>query len=262
MQRPLSARVKEALKKDGSFKKLIEEKTHPSPGWLLYDSIASIAILIIVFLLHLSPVFAYFETLAVFSALAVFLSFCTQYLIPQLRRPHPFGVLTKSILRAAEYKRYEVSARTQETWFERVVIVLQRLQSFLLYPVVVLCMMSASADYLCARLGIWWGALVLTVAAGKLARLSFYDLPTISWSVFLGFMFSYFELAEMNESIVLSTYIISAIVPKAKEIFLKTNFYLTYTAPWNVLWGSSFHVAIHPLVFPRMSPTPGPIHSN
>ena len=36
-----------------------------------------------------------------------------------------------------------------------------------------------------------------------------------------------------------------------KEALLKFSFMLVYLVPWNVFWGSTLHVALHPFVIPR-----------
>ena len=36
------------------------------------------------------------------------------------------------------------------------------------------------------------------------------------------------------------------------ELYLKFKFILTYTAPWQILWGSAFHAFAQPVSVPRI----------
>lgn len=250
----LFVRVKKAskAKKSNWLRELLIDSTEtPSIPWLLYDSVATLIIILLVFLLHLSVVFNNTITLAVFSSLALFCAFLTLVIIPQLRRPFPFSFVAEPILTPAEYGRFEVSGHAKITWFEQATMVLVGLQKFLFFPVVTICMVSLSADYLRARFGVWLGAFVLTIAGGKLGRMCFTDYNTFAYTLPFALMLFNYELSSVSESIVLDTFLISIFVPKIKEAMLKLSFYIVYTAPWNTMWASLFHVLMHPLSLPH-----------
>ena len=96
-------------------------------------------------------VYARMQTTGVFAGLYLLSAFVTRRIIPGLRRHFPFLVLRQPILQSAEADSVNLSGPAKVTWFEMTTAVLNRLQAFLFAPVVVLCMISQSADILATR---------------------------------------------------------------------------------------------------------------
>ena len=91
------------------------------------------------------------QTTGVFAGLYLLSALVTRRIIPGLRQHFPFLVLRQPILQSAEADSVNLSGPAKVTWFERTTAILNRLQAFLFAPVVVLCMISQSADVLATR---------------------------------------------------------------------------------------------------------------
>ncbi|XP_077781916.1 pecanex-like protein 2 isoform X3 [Podarcis muralis] len=71
-------------------------------------------------------------------ALAWTVGFITHYLIPQLRKHHPWLWISHPILKNKEYQQRELRGAAHLMWFERLYVWLQCFEKYILYPAIIL----------------------------------------------------------------------------------------------------------------------------
>uniref|UniRef100_H3BC49 Pecanex-like protein n=1 Tax=Latimeria chalumnae TaxID=7897 RepID=H3BC49_LATCH len=188
-------------------------------------------------------------------ALAWTVGFVTHYLLPQLRTQHPWLWISHPILKNKEYREYEVKDAAQLMWFERLYVWLQCVEKYVLYPAVILNALTLDGFSISKRkkLGIHCDVLLLTVAGVKLLRSSFCNptnhFITLSFTV----IFFQFDHIGISETFLLDFFLMSIIFSKLWDLLHKLQFVLTYIAPWQIAWGSSFHVFAQLFAIPHNS---------
>ncbi|XP_072136460.1 LOW QUALITY PROTEIN: pecanex-like protein 2 [Mobula birostris] len=204
------------------------------------------------------------STTTVFLSLKPFLSFVlytlagtvgflTHYLLPRLRTQVPWFCFAHPLLKAKEYNQFEVQDAAQLMWFERVYVWLLCLEKYAIYPAVVLNALTNDAFSLSShkKLGIHCDVLMMTVAGMKLLRSSFcnptYQYVTLSFTV----LFFQFDCRSASETFLLDFFLMSIIFSKLWDLQHKLQFILTYTAPWQIAWGSAFHAFAQPFAVPH-----------
>ncbi|XP_077024470.1 pecanex-like protein 2 isoform X2 [Tamandua tetradactyla] len=184
-----------------------------------------------------------FLSIALF-ALAGAVGFVTHYMLPQLRKHHPWMWISHPILKNKEYQQQEVRDIAHLMWFERLYVWLQCFEKYILYPAIILNALTIDAFSISnyRRLGTHWDIFLMVVAGMKLLRTSFCN--PVHQFVTLGFtvIFFHFDYKDISESFLLDFFAVSILFSKLGDLLHKLQFVMTYVAPWQMAWGSSFHV--------------------
>ncbi|KAM9211743.1 pecanex-like protein 2 [Dugong dugon] len=176
--------------------------------------------------------------------LAGTVGFLAHYLLPQLRKRRPWMWISHPVLKNREYQQSEVTDIAQLMWFERVYVWLQCFEKYILYPTIILNALTIDAFLISnyRRLGTHWNIFLMIVAGMKLLRTSFcnpvHQFVTLSFTV----IFFHFDYKDVSESFLLDFFMMSILFSKLGDLLHKLQFILTYVAPWQMAWGSSFHV--------------------
>ncbi|KAM8956654.1 pecanex-like protein 2 isoform 3-T3 [Lycaon pictus] len=177
-------------------------------------------------------------------ALAGSVGLVTHYMLPQLRKHHPWMWISHPVLKNKEYQQREVRDVAHLMWFERLYVWLQCFEKYILYPAIILNALTIDAFSISnyRRLGTHWDILLMVVAGMKLLRTSFCN-PAHQF-IHLGFtvIFFHFDYKDISESFLLDFFMVSILFSKLGDLLHKLQFVMTYVAPWQMAWGSSFHV--------------------
>ncbi|XP_059026422.1 pecanex-like protein 2 isoform X2 [Mustela lutreola] len=181
---------------------------------------------------------------SVAAVLSFAISASTVFLSLRLRKHHPWMWIAHPILKNREYQQREVRDVAHLMWFERLYVWLQCFEKYILYPAIILNALTIDAFSISnyRRLGTHWDVFLIIVAGMKLLRTSFCN-PAPQF-VHLGFtvIFFHFDCKEISESFLLDFFMVSILFSKLGDLLHKLQFVLTYVAPWQMAWGSSFHV--------------------
>ncbi|CAM4536369.1 unnamed protein product [Lepidochelys olivacea] len=177
-------------------------------------------------------------------ALAWTVGFVTHYILPQLRKHHPWLWISHPILKNKEYHQREVRDAARLMWFERLYVWLQCFEKYILYPAIILNALTIDAFSISKykRLGTHCDIFLITIAGMKLLRSSFcnpvHQFVTLSFTV----IFFQFDYRDISENFLLDFFMMSIVFHKLWDLLQKLQFVMTYIAPWQIAWGSSFHV--------------------
>ncbi|XP_029377036.1 pecanex-like protein 2 [Echeneis naucrates] len=222
---------------------------------LLSDVVICSVAYILTFAITASTVFLSlrpFVTIVLY-ALAGTVGFVTHYLIPQLRKHHPWLWISHPILKTKEYHQFEPREDAVLMWFERLYVGLLCFEKYVVYPAIVLSALTNDGFALSHRkkLGIHCDVLLTTVAGLKLLRSSFCDPSFQFLTLLFTLVFFHFDCPHASESFLLDFFIMSIIFHKMRELLLKLHFILVYIAPWQIAWGSAFHAFAQPFAVPH-----------
>ncbi|KAM6219585.1 pecanex-like protein 2 [Rhynchocyon petersi] len=176
--------------------------------------------------------------------LAGTVGFLAHYLLPQLRKHHPWMWISHPVLKSREYQQREVTDIAYLMWFERVYVWLQCFEKYVLYPAITLNAVTIDAFSISnyQKLGTHGNIFLMTIAGMKLLRTSFcnpvHQFATLSFTV----IFFHFDYRDVSESFLLDFFMVSILFTKLGDLLHKLQFIMTYVAPWQMAWGSSFHV--------------------
>ncbi|XP_003797513.1 pecanex-like protein 2 [Otolemur garnettii] len=177
-------------------------------------------------------------------ALAGSVGFVAHYILPQLRKHHPWMWISHPILKNKEYHQRELRDVAHLMWFERLYVWLQCFEKYILYPAIILNALTIDAFSISnyRRLGTHWDIFLMIVAGMKLLRTSFCN--PVHQFINLGFtvIFFHFDYKDISESFLLDFFVVSILFSKLGDLLHKLQFVMTYVAPWQMAWGSSFHV--------------------
>uniref|UniRef100_A0A665W747 Pecanex-like protein n=1 Tax=Echeneis naucrates TaxID=173247 RepID=A0A665W747_ECHNA len=227
----------------------------PQKEILLSDVVICSVAYILTFAITASTVFLSlrpFVTIVLY-ALAGTVGFVTHYLIPQLRKHHPWLWISHPILKTKEYHQFEPREDAVLMWFERLYVGLLCFEKYVVYPAIVLSALTNDGFALSHRkkLGIHCDVLLTTVAGLKLLRSSFCDPSFQFLTLLFTLVFFHFDCPHASESFLLDFFIMSIIFHKMRELLLKLHFILVYIAPWQIAWGSAFHAFAQPFAVPH-----------
>ncbi|KAM5206160.1 pecanex-like protein 2 isoform 2-T3 [Hipposideros larvatus] len=133
----------ETLAADPLPRKMKESVRHVLQSDLLICSVAAIlsfAVSASTVFLSLRP----FLSIVLF-ALAGSVGFVTHYLLPQLRKHHPWMWISHPILKNRECQQREVTDVAHLMWFERLYVWLQCFEKYILYPAIILNALTIDA---------------------------------------------------------------------------------------------------------------------
>uniref|UniRef100_A0A8C5HQ84 Pecanex-like protein n=1 Tax=Gouania willdenowi TaxID=441366 RepID=A0A8C5HQ84_GOUWI len=222
---------------------------------LLSDAVVCSVAYILTFAITASTVFLSlkpFVTIVLY-ALAATVGFVTHYLIPQLRKHHPWLWISHPVLKTKEYHQFEPREDAVLMWFERLYVGLLCFEKYVVYPAIVLSALTNDGFALSHRkkLGIHCDVLLTTVAGLKLLRSSFCDPSFQFLTLIFTLIFFHFDCPHTSESFLLDFFIMSIVFHKMRELLLKLHFILVYIAPWQIAWGSAFHAFAQPFAVPH-----------
>uniref|UniRef100_A0A8C6URD1 Pecanex-like protein n=1 Tax=Neogobius melanostomus TaxID=47308 RepID=A0A8C6URD1_9GOBI len=182
----------------------------------------------------------------------IILGFVTHYLIPQLRKHHPWLWISHPVLKTKEYYQFEPRDAVL-MWFERLYVGLLCFEKYVVYPAIILSALTNDGFALSHRkkLGIHCDVFLTTVAGLKLLRSSFCDPSFHFLTLLFTLVFFHFDCPRASESFLLDFFIMSIIFHKMRELLLKLHFILVYIAPWQIAWGSAFHAFAQPFAVPH-----------
>ncbi|KFP06496.1 Pecanex-like 2 [Calypte anna] len=187
-------------------------------------------------------------------ALAWTVGFVTHYLLPQLRKHHPWLWISHPILKSKEHQQREVRDAAHLMWFERLYVWLQCFEKYILYPAIILNALTIDAFSISKykKLGTHCDIILITVAGMKLLRSSFCNpinqFVTLSFTV----IFFRFDYRDISENFLLDFFMMSIVFHKLWDLLQKLQFIMTYIAPWQIAWGSSFHVFAQLFAIPHI----------
>ncbi|NWX86251.1 PCX2 protein, partial [Nothoprocta pentlandii] len=183
-------------------------------------------------------------------ALAWTVGFVTHYVLPQLRKHHPWLWISHPILKSREYRQREVRDAAHLMWFERLYVWLQCFEKYILYPAIILNALTIDAFSISKykKLGAHCDIILITVAGMKLLRSSFCNpinqFVTLSFTV----IFFQFDYKDISENFLMDFFMMSILW----DLLQKLQFIMTYIAPWQIAWGSSFHVFAQLFAIPHI----------
>uniref|UniRef100_A0AAR2J3Y4 Pecanex-like protein n=1 Tax=Pygocentrus nattereri TaxID=42514 RepID=A0AAR2J3Y4_PYGNA len=186
-------------------------------------------------------------------ALAATVGFVTHYLIPQLRKHHPWLWISHPVLKSKEYSQFEPTDDAQLMWFERLYVGLLSFEKYIVYPAIILSALTNDGFALShrKRLGIHCDVLLMTVAGMKLLRTSFcnpsYQFVTLIFTI----VFFEFDYSSASETFLLNFFLMSIVFHKLWDLLHKLHFIMVYIAPWQIAWGSAFHAFAQPFAVPH-----------
>uniref|UniRef100_A0A8C7KYE7 Pecanex-like protein n=1 Tax=Oncorhynchus kisutch TaxID=8019 RepID=A0A8C7KYE7_ONCKI len=222
---------------------------------LLSDLVVCSIAFILTFAITSSTVFLSlkpFVTIVLY-ALAGTVGFVTHYLIPQLRKHHPWLWISHPVLKSNEYSQYEPRDNAQLMWFERLYVGLLCFEKYVVYPAIILSALTNDGFSLSHRkkLGIHCDVLLMTVAGMKLLRTSFCNPSFQFVTLIFTIVFFEFDCSRASETFLLDFFIMSIVFHKLSDLLHKLNFIMVYIAPWQISWGSAFHAFAQPFAVPH-----------
>ncbi|XP_076598934.1 pecanex-like protein 2 isoform X2 [Chaetodon auriga] len=253
---PTLVESEEEEEEDSDSKDPLPEKLQSSmKEILLSDVVVCSVAYILTFAITASTVFLSlrpFVTIVLY-ALAGTVGFVTHYLIPQLRKHHPWLWISHPVLKTKEYHQFEPREDAVLMWFERLYVGLLCFEKYVVYPAIVLSALTNDGFALSHRkkLGIHCDVLLTTVAGLKLLRSSFCDPSFQFLTLLFTLVFFHFDCPHASESFLLDFFIMSIVFHKMRELLLKLHFILVYIAPWQIAWGSAFHAFAQPFAVPH-----------
>uniref|UniRef100_A0A3B3BVY1 Pecanex-like protein n=1 Tax=Oryzias melastigma TaxID=30732 RepID=A0A3B3BVY1_ORYME len=251
---PALVESEEEEEDDAVIKDPLPEKLQNSMKEILLSDVVMCSVAyILTFAITASTVFLSlkpFVTIVLY-ALAGTVGFVTHYLIPQLRKHHPWLWISHPVLKTKEYDQFEPRDAVL-MWFERLYVGLLCFEKYLVYPAIVLSALTNDSFALSHRkkLGISCDVLLTTVAGLKLLRSSFCDPSFQFLTLLFTLVFFHFDCPRSSESFLLDFFIMSIVFHKMRELLLKLHFILVYIAPWQIAWGSAFHAFAQPFAVP------------
>ncbi|KAF6716244.1 Pecanex-like protein 2 [Oryzias melastigma] len=253
---PALVESEEEEEDDAVIKDPLPEKLQNSMKEILLSDVVMCSVAyILTFAITASTVFLSlkpFVTIVLY-ALAGTVGFVTHYLIPQLRKHHPWLWISHPVLKTKEYDQFEPREDAVLMWFERLYVGLLCFEKYLVYPAIVLSALTNDSFALSHRkkLGIHCDVLLTTVAGLKLLRSSFCDPSFQFLTLLFTLVFFHFDCPRSSESFLLDFFIMSIVFHKMRELLLKLHFILVYIAPWQIAWGSAFHAFAQPFAVPH-----------
>uniref|UniRef100_A0A674CUU2 Pecanex-like protein n=1 Tax=Salmo trutta TaxID=8032 RepID=A0A674CUU2_SALTR len=222
---------------------------------LLSDLVVCSIAYILTFAITSSTVFLSlkpFVTIVLY-ALAGTVGFVTHYLIPQLRKHHPWFWISHPVLKSNEFSQYEPRDNAQLMWFERLYVGLLCFEKYVVYPAIILSALTNDGFLLSHRkkLGIHCDVLLMTVAGMKLLRASFCNPSFQFLTLIFTIVFFEFDCSRASETFLLDFFIMSIVFHKLSDLLHKLNFIMVYIAPWQIAWGSAFHAFAQPFAVPH-----------
>jgi hypothetical protein len=233
------------------------------------ELISSLFIFLIVFGIHASTVFVVLSPIlnGILFLLAISIGFINHYLVPNLRSENPWFFFNQPLLKPKHWSEFEANKLAHLTYFERfhftIIFVEKNILNILLFlsvittstPQIIIKFSSIDPTHKLA-------AIIITIFSLKLIRHSFCE-PSKQYKIFfISFLFNRIELfsifanetkptIDQGETILFNLFFVTIFLNKLEEFMDKISFIYTYTAPWQLPWGSAFHAFAQPLSLPH-----------
>uniref|UniRef100_A0A8C7DSN4 Pecanex-like protein n=1 Tax=Oncorhynchus kisutch TaxID=8019 RepID=A0A8C7DSN4_ONCKI len=214
---------------------------------LLSDLVVCSIAYILTFAITSSTVFLSLKV--VLYALAGTVGFVTHYLVPQLRKHHPWLWISHPVLKSNEYSQFEPRDDAQLMWFERLYVGLLCFEKYVVYPAIILSALTNDGFSLSHRKNC--DVLLMTVAGMKLLRASFCNPSFQFVTLIFTIVFFEFDCSRASETFLLDFFIMSIVFHKLSDLLHKLHFIMVYIAPWQIAWGSAFHAFAQPFAVPH-----------
>ncbi|MBN3309285.1 PCX2 protein, partial [Amia calva] len=229
----------------GKLRSSVRETLHSDLVVCMIASVLTFAISASTVFLSLKP----FVTIVLYT-LAGTVGFVTHYLIPQLRKHHPFLWISHPILKSKEYTQYEPRDHAHLMWFERLYVCLVCFEKYVIYPAIILSALTNDGFSLShrERLGIHCDVLLMTVAGMKLLRSSFchpsFQFVTLVFTI----VFFEFDYSSASESFLLDFFLMSIVFHKANSAMLLLQTFVTtlFYTPLTPFLGSAIFITSYP----------------
>ncbi|KPP68900.1 hypothetical protein Z043_112379 [Scleropages formosus] len=149
-------------------------------------------------------------------ALGGTVGFVAHYLIPQLRKHHPWLWISHPVLKSKEYSQFEPRDDAHLMWFERLYVCLLCFEKYIIYPAIVLSALTNDGFSLShrKRMGIHCDVFLMTVAGMKLLRSAFcnpsFQFVTLAFTI----IFFEFDCSRASETFLLDFFLMSIVFHK------------------------------------------------
>ncbi|XP_069810518.1 pecanex-like protein 2 [Dendropsophus ebraccatus] len=240
-------KIHENMKSSTKHEDPLPEKLKSSLKEILTsDLIVCTLVGFLTFLVSTSTVFLFLSPIlsTVLLVMALIVGLLAHYIIPQLRKHHPWLWIAHPLLQNKEYRQREIIDAAQLMWFEKLYVCLVCFEKYFLYPSIILNAVTTEAFSVSGfkRFGQPVDAFIIAVSGMKLLRSCFCN-PSQQY-ITLGFtvILFQFDYSSISESFLLDLYVISILFYKMWDLLQKLQYVFTYIAPWQIAWGSSFHV--------------------
>lgn len=184
-------------------------------------------------------------------SLPVGCGFLAHYLLPQLRKPVPWLCVAHPLLRAAEYRQFEVVEPAKVVWFERAYVWLCSLERNVLVPLVVLSALTVDSPRLVEKFGLEPATLLVVVCGMKTLRAAYADASYTYLVLLFTLLLFRLDWAAASETALVDLLVMAVLFDKVRDLLLKLQFVTTYIAPWQITWGSAFHAFAQPFSVPH-----------
>uniref|UniRef100_A0A671L6Y9 Pecanex-like protein n=1 Tax=Sinocyclocheilus anshuiensis TaxID=1608454 RepID=A0A671L6Y9_9TELE len=220
---------------------------------LLSDLVVCILASVLTFAITASTVFLSLRPFVsiVLYALAATVGFVTHYLIPQLRKHHPWLWISHPVLKSKEYSQFEPREDAHLMWFERLYVGLLTFEKYIVYPAIVLSALTNDVAQVSVSRSSC-DVLLMTVAGMKLLRASFCNPSYQFFTLIFTIIFFEFDCSSASETFLLNFFLMSIVFNKLWDLLHKLHFILLYIAPWQIAWGSAFHAFAQPFAVPHI----------
>ena len=222
---------------------------------LVHDVIIAVFIFLATFGLSLTPIFTVDNQLVirhVVRTITILVGVVTHYIIPHLRKKHPWLLMRDPLLRSKEYSlNHEVRKDAKIMWFEYLQVWLEIMERYVLYPIVFLEAMTNSVFPLLQTFGAVGGGFAMSLAGMKVLRHAFCETGVQYSYLLFTYLFFFFDYPQLSNGFLLDYFVLSYILSKLFELKYKLHFLFIYQAPWNMPWGGITHFIIQPLLIPH-----------
>ncbi|OQV20264.1 Pecanex-like protein 1 [Hypsibius exemplaris] len=184
---------------------------------------------------------------------AVALGFILSYVVPKLRAQMPWLCFSKPLVTSYRPGSSFLLDNTAPrlTVIEKIFVWLRILERNILYPCILLGMLTSDSAVVSQKFGPHLASVLLTIAGLKFLKLAFRDAENQYLVLAFTFLFFRFDFAHRTEGFLLDYWLVSIFYYKLREWLIKWKFVLTYVAPWQITWGSAFHAFAQPFSIPH-----------
>nr|CAH8841306.1 unnamed protein product [Trichobilharzia regenti] len=204
------------------------------------DILSSITWFALAFLVHFTSCFGYtyFQSYQyrILIWISVVLGFLLHYIWPNFRKPYPWLLLVKPIIKPdnqGKLLRWEI-AYFWLCWLER----------NLFLPAITMFSVTYSFTSLITKFGPLMSTFIIIVTSMKMLRNGFCCAKQTYLSLFLTDLLFSYDFYNIKEAFPINYFFVSILVSKFIELFRKLHFIYVYLAPFNIIWGSVAHAVV------------------
>ncbi|CAD6194804.1 unnamed protein product [Caenorhabditis auriculariae] len=223
-----------------------------------HDFLFVIFLSLVTFALHSSSIFTATQPYFTKTIISICVAFgiLNHYLYPQFRAHTPWKIVSRPILRSAEYNQFECPDAAKLMIFEVIHAWMGAIERNIVYPLMVASIMTESGG----KIPYAW--IVVPLISMRILRggytqpqmiyvpLAFSTIASLfDWHFGLPFHL-FTDIPSWNLMPPLA-FLLILVYPKFVEFYLKINFVMAYVAPWQISWGSAFHAFAQPFSLPH-----------